>query len=158
MRTRLHQYTTLQVGSFKGLIRVLEAEPTVKDTNDDTGINFAEVQEPKPFMVRFYALKATGLQPKDRNGLADPYLVVKLGGRKINDRKKHASKTLTPSFHRLFEFETTIPGPSTLEIAIWDHDLIGRDELIGRTMIDLEDRWFHEEWQKIGKDNPLVNN
>lgn len=37
-----------------------------------------------------------------------------------------------------------------------DYDLIGRDDLIGRTVIDLEDRWFDTRWQvrKTTKDQP----
>jgi len=30
-----------------------------------------------------------------------------------------------------------------------DYDEIGKDELIGSTVIDLGDRWFNEEWHKI---------
>ncbi|CAN0467761.1 unnamed protein product, partial [Scytosiphon promiscuus] len=31
-----------------------------------------------------------------------------------------------------------------------DYDDIGGDELIGRTVIDLEDRWFDQRWQVSG--------
>ena len=33
------------------------------------------------------------------------------------------------------------------QIDVVDYDDIGRDELIGRTTIDLEDRWFDTRWQ-----------
>ena len=34
-----------------------------------------------------------------------------------------------------------------------DKDTIGSDDLIGRTVIDLEDRWFDKHWQKLGEEN-----
>lgn len=33
------------------------------------------------------------------------------------------------------------------QIEVMDYDDIGGDELIGRTVIDLEDRWFDQRWQ-----------
>lgn len=33
------------------------------------------------------------------------------------------------------------------QIEVMDYDHIGRDELIGKTVIDLEDRWFDTRWQ-----------
>lgn len=33
------------------------------------------------------------------------------------------------------------------QVNIDDYDDIGGDELIGRTVIDLEDRWFDQRWQ-----------
>ena len=32
----------------------------------------------------------------------------------------------------------------------------GSDDLIGRTVIDLEDRWFDARWQKMGEENVLM--
>ncbi len=39
-------------------------------------------------------------------------------------------------------------GPSKVEIAVWDWDGIG-DDLIGRTVIDIEDRWYSKEWREM---------
>jgi len=33
---------------------------------------------------------------------------------------------------------------------VWDHDRFTGDDFIGETVIDLEDRWFDEDWQKLG--------
>jgi hypothetical protein len=45
-----------------------------------------------------------------------------------------------------------LPGASQLTIEAMDYDLIGSDDLIGKTVIDLEDRWFDKRWQKLGEE------
>jgi hypothetical protein len=34
--------------------------------------------------------------------------------------------------------------------------MIGGDVLIGKTCIDLEDRWFDNRWQDWGKENMIM--
>ena len=46
-------------------------------------------------MVRGYELA-----PQDSNGLADPYLKIKAGKKRINDRENHIANTLEPTFGR----------------------------------------------------------
>lgn len=46
-----------------------------------------------------------------------------------------------------------LPGASQLQINVKDHDDIGTDDLIGRTVVDLEDRWFDARWQRLGREN-----
>jgi len=41
-----------------------------------------------------------------------------------------------------------LPGPSQLEIEVWDYDGIG-DDLVGKTTIDIEDRWFSKDWRRL---------
>lgn len=42
---------------------------------------------------------------------------------------------------------TTAAAVCFWQIDVMDYDDIGRDELIGSTVIDLEDRWFDTRWQ-----------
>lgn len=37
-----------------------------------------------------------------------------------------------------------------------DYDDIGSDELIGRTVIDLEDRWFDQRWQVTRRNMSII--
>ena len=36
-----------------------------------------------------------------------------------------------------------------------DKNLISSDTLLGETVVDLEDRWYHPEWTKLGDSKPL---
>ncbi|EQC32228.1 hypothetical protein SDRG_09979 [Saprolegnia diclina VS20] len=141
----------IQTGVFKGLVVV-----TLESTKQSLLVDYTSLTEPKPYEVRVYVLRATNLQPKDRNGLSDPYLRLQLGQNKVNDRDQHQKKTLNPDFYRLFTVEATIPGTSQLSISVWDHDRFGTDDFIGETIIDLEDRWFHKQWQDIGLGHPKL--
>ena len=46
----------------------------------------------------------------------------------------------------MFEFVAQLPRDSLLNITVYDHDMIGSDDVVGSTIIDLEDRfltWKH---------------
>lgn len=66
--------------------------------------------------VRVYVLQAHGLTPQDDNGLADPYLLLRLGSKSEGDSSKCIKETLNPKFLSFFEFTTTFPGESVLTV------------------------------------------
>ena len=43
---------------------------------------------------------------------------------------------------RCFEVEATFPQDSLLRVQVYDWDLIGSDDLIGETHVDLENRYY----------------
>ena len=45
-------------------------------------------------------------------------------------------------YFRCFEFEATFPQDSVLTVQVIDWDLLGSDDLIGETKIDLENRFY----------------
>ncbi len=72
---------------------------------------------------------------------------MSLGKKIFNDQKLYVNDEVNPLFHRVYEFNAELPGESQLIIDCMDYDFIGSDDLIGRTVIDLEDRWFDRRWQ-----------
>lgn len=158
------------VGKFKGIVRVLKSrdEPPLFDLD--------QFLNPQPYLVRVYVLDALNLHPKDVNNRCDPYLRVSLGdGRRreqmFNDRDNYQSETLTPKFHKMYEFKADLPGASELKLEVLDYDFfaiptipiglskalstavgttVDGDDFVGATLIDLEDRWFDAKWQELG--------
>ncbi|GIY69883.1 otoferlin [Caerostris darwini] len=138
------------VGVFKGSLKVYKT-PLPKDIQDPY-LNITDPQaglfqglpsnEPIHVLVRVYIVKATDLHPADLNGKADPYIVINLGSKKTNDKENYISKQLNPVFGKCFEFEATFPQDSLLNVQIYDWDLLGSDDLIGETKIDLENRFY----------------
>ncbi len=62
-----------------------------------------------------------------------------------------SSTTPLVDFHRYYEFNAVLPGDSKLEISVFDYDIIGSDDFIGKTVIDLDVRQdiFHPRGQNI---------
>ena len=59
-----------------------------------------------------------------------------------------------PVFYKHYDFETIFPGCPQLCIEAMDHDDLFGDELIGKTFVDLEDRYFLPEWRALA-DKPV---
>lgn len=140
------------VGVFKGLVRVMmnKTDPPLYDAK--------LLLNPLTYQVRVYVLNGNGFRPMDvgsggRLGKSDPYLKLSLGKDVVNDVKNYIEDTTDPDFYRMFEFKATLPGASRLEIAAYDYDFLGKDDLIGRTVIDLEDRLFDRRWQIMGQEH-----
>ncbi|XP_048364575.1 fer-1-like protein 6 isoform X2 [Sphaerodactylus townsendi] len=93
-------------------------------------------------LIRVYVVAAFNLSPADPDGKSDPYIVLKLGNTEIKDRDNYIPKQLNPVFGRSFELQATFPKESLLSVLIYDYDLIGSDDLIGETKIDLENRFY----------------
>jgi otoferlin len=128
------------VGYFKGSIKVyrLPVEKGMEPAFAPT----LPLNDPIHVLVRVYIVKATDLHPMDLNGKADPYVVLQLGGKKISDKENYVSKQLNPVFGKCFEIECCFPQDSMLTVQIFDWDLVGSDDLIGETKIDLENRFY----------------
>lgn len=139
--------TLRQVGVLKAIVRVLEENPDLYEVEPFLP---RDVLKPQQYVVRLYVIRGRNLQPVDGNS-CDPYLRVKLGATQVEDRaSKHKTRTLKPDFYDTFEFFTTLPGPSVLKIQVKDWNrFYPVHELVGETKIDLEDRWFHYEWQNL---------
>ncbi|XP_008284196.1 fer-1-like protein 6 [Stegastes partitus] len=135
------------VGKFKGrfcLYKLTEDEDV--DWDEDSGhfrVNRGiPANTPVQVLILVYIVSASNLHPADPDGKADPYIVLRLGKNEIKDRDNYIPKQLNPVFGRSFEMQATFPRESLLSVLIYDFDLVGGDDLIGETRIDLENRFY----------------
>lgn len=128
------------VGEFKGSFRIypLPDDPRVPPPPQQ----FREIPEsaPQECLVRIYVVRCIDLQPKDTNGMCDPYMKITLGRKTVDDRDHYRPQTLNPEIGRMYEMSCFLPQDKDLKIAVYDYDLLSRDEKVGETVIDLENR------------------
>ncbi|KAI5932249.1 Fer-1-like protein 6 [Manis javanica] len=132
------------IGKFKGSFCIYKSfkESSIEDSGQLRIQQGIPPSYPVKVLIRVYIVAAFNLSPADPDGKADPYIMVKLGQTEIKDRDRYIPKQLNPVFGRSFEIQATFPKESLLSILIYDHDMIGTDDLIGETKIDLENRFY----------------
>uniref|UniRef100_A0A2K6C476 C2 domain-containing protein n=1 Tax=Macaca nemestrina TaxID=9545 RepID=A0A2K6C476_MACNE len=125
---------------------------------ESEAVSFSEPQisrgipqnRPIKLLVRVYVVKATNLAPADPNGKADPYVVVSAGRERQDTKERYIPKQLNPIFGEILELSISLPAETELTVAIFDHDLVGSDDLIGETHIDLENRFYSHHRANCG--------
>lgn len=142
------------VGKFKGSLCMYKVTDDMsRDGNFDSSMGmFQNIphNDPVNVLVRIYVVRATELHPADINGKADPYIAIRLGKTEIKDKENYISKQLNPVFGKSFDVEATLPMDSTLTVSIYDWDLVGTDDLIGETKVDLENRFYSKHRATCG--------
>ncbi|XP_071428720.1 fer-1-like protein 4 isoform X1 [Pithys albifrons albifrons] len=135
------------VGKYKGSFHVYPTEKAGTEPKVSQGV---PRNRPIKVLVRVYIVKATNLSPADPNGKADPYVVVTVGQEQKDTKERYIPKQLNPVFGEVVELTVSFPMESELTVAIFDHDLVGSDDLIGETKIDLENRFYSKHRANCG--------
>eukprot|EP00002_Diphylleia_rotans_P017881 TRINITY_DN346_c0_g1_i6.p1 TRINITY_DN346_c0_g1~~TRINITY_DN346_c0_g1_i6.p1 ORF type:complete len:885 (-),score=181.91 TRINITY_DN346_c0_g1_i6:446-3100(-) len=140
---------TRTVGKIKSTFRVTEVD---KLDSVPPSPNLKEMFKDAEYVIRIYLLRGIQLVPGGFSGTCDPYPVISVGdspNQKISDRENAKEKTLKPDFYKMYEMNARLPGDSEIKVALYDKYAHGFDELIGATVIDLENRLFCDEWKQM---------
>ncbi|XP_064864984.1 otoferlin isoform X4 [Oncorhynchus nerka] len=144
------------VGRFKGsmcMYKLPLSEEITREAGFDPNMGMFQSiphNDPINVLVRVFVVRATDLHPADVNGKADPYVIIKLGKSELKDKENYISKQLNPVFGKAFDMEATFPMESMLTVSVYDWDLVGTDDLIGETKIDLENRYYSKHRATCG--------
>jgi hypothetical protein len=166
-------------GKFKGLIRIAEKgkmqqyEEEIKKSQASGRIgkmvNLNKYEKLRKrlinktsIIIRVYVLELRNLAKKDLLSESDPYIKILLNDKEvINERKNYQEDQKDCKWYKYYDIAGEIPGSSTLKIEVWDWDEILSDDLIGFTVIDLEDRYYNDDWQNMKHKpveiRPLIN-
>ncbi|SPP77350.1 fer-1-like protein 6 [Drosophila guanche] len=123
--------------------------PLAAATNPRHQTLLQSLAEPVRLAVRVYVVQGLQMRPRDVHDDSDCYVKLLLGGRTLSDRAAYIPNQSNPIFGRIFEMEATLPGDSMLLMMVYDQDKF-RDDIIGQTYIDLEDRWRSKHRATVG--------
>lgn len=104
--------------------------------------------------MRLYVIEAFNLSSRDNGSASDPYLWIRCNDKVVNERDNYQLDTPDPKFFKHYDFEGIFPGCSPIEICVYDYDDIFGDDLIGKSILDVEDRYFCIEWAGL-EDKPV---
>ncbi|XP_006144124.1 fer-1-like protein 4 [Tupaia chinensis] len=137
------------VGKFKGSFLIYPESEAVSFSEPQISRGIPQ-NRPIKLLVRVYVVKATNLAPADPNGKADPYVVVSAGRERQDTKDRYIPKQLNPIFGEVLELSISLPAEPELTVAVFDHDLVGSDDLIGETHIDVENRFYSHHRANCG--------
>ena len=100
-------------------------------------------------IVHLYCIQAYDLASRDIGSASDPYLIITCGDMVFNEVDNYQNDQPNPKFNKRYDFNVTFPGAPPLVIEAYDYDLLFGDDLIGKTVIDLDDRFFNPKWVSI---------
>lgn len=99
---------------------------------------------------RIYVIKALILNKSNND--CQPYLYLQYGDKIVENRENTKYNTLEPVFGSLFEFDLQFLYESILTVGLKDYNLLrtNNKNQIGRTKIDLEDRYYSKLYATCG--------
>ena len=100
-------------------------------------------------VIQLYMLEGFDFASRDIGSFSDPYLLIRCGNREFSERDNYQLDEANPKFYKLYSFTGEFPGAPMIEIEAYDYDDLFGDDLIGKTSIDLDDRFFNGDWQAI---------
>ena len=97
-------------------------------------------------VVVLYVLEGYDFASRDIGSPSDSYLYITCDTFTYNGRDEYQLDEANPQFNMRFEFGAHFPGSKPIVIEAYDYDEIFGDDLIGKTLVDLDDRFFTPNW------------
>ncbi|XP_065194559.1 multiple C2 and transmembrane domain-containing protein 2-like isoform X2 [Sycon ciliatum] len=95
-----------------------------------------QTQHGFPYILAVTIVSGHSLVARDSNGLSDPYVKMKIGSGYSKAKTTIVHKSLSPIWNESFDLGVYSLDDSVL-LRVYDHDLIGSDDSMGRTVVNL---------------------
>lgn len=99
-------------------------------------------RRPKNYVFTIKIVEGEDLRACDPNGFSDPYVVLVDEFQKRLTKTRVIPKNLNPRWDE--SVDITVQGPVNIIAMVWDQDVIGDDDYIGRTSLKLDPAHFSD--------------
>eukprot|EP00929_Paragymnodinium_shiwhaense_P062240 TRINITY_DN31076_c0_g2_i1.p1 TRINITY_DN31076_c0_g2~~TRINITY_DN31076_c0_g2_i1.p1 ORF type:complete len:678 (-),score=95.10 TRINITY_DN31076_c0_g2_i1:58-1827(-) len=113
-----------------------------------------KLEIPQSLRIRSYIIRGLKVSGAD-GGHGNPYLFFMYGNQRVLLEGKRQMGVVEPRFFHTEERDIVLPDQSYFEVGLYDWSEGGGDRLIGSSVIDLEDRWYTEVYQKYMQMNKV---
>ncbi|CAF0876645.1 unnamed protein product [Brachionus calyciflorus] len=141
---------------FKGNFLIYKESPDLHQSFENTILKryggffgLTPPNTPITVKIRVYIVNAV-LNPVTDQRLCDPYISIQIADKVYDYSENSQHETLEPNFGCMYEYDVKFPYESQITIAIKDWSLLGNKGLIGKTVIDLEDRFYSSCYAMCG--------
>ncbi|OMJ77656.1 hypothetical protein SteCoe_22695 [Stentor coeruleus] len=112
------------------------------ENDDKNNYNWKKLIKPSYDKWNLYAhlFQCRHLPAADKNGLADPYIIIYCAGNEHSTRKTPCESTLNPRWYETFCIPISIPSleeSAPIVIYVYDYDEISSDDIMGVTFIEM---------------------
>jgi hypothetical protein len=135
------EYATLQLDKVEKEINVDACAEVVNRLDPPPPLN-ARKREGTKYMFTIKIIEAEDLKAGDINGLSDPYVVLGDEYQKRLAKTKTVYQSLNPRWDETVDILTT--GPLNVIATVWDWDVLGDHDCLGRTSLKLDPNHFQD--------------
>lgn len=147
-----------QIGQVKAKFKVISPPNkkwmTAKEANVEDKVFFNEqllrkrfkIDQPHSLRVRTYIIRGLNVSGAI-SGYGNPYLYFMYGANKVSLEGHRQMQSVEPRYFRTEEADIHLPEQSYFEIGLFDYQDNGEDLLIGKSVLDLEDRYYTREYK-----------
>lgn len=100
-------------------------------------------------IVHVYLIQGYEFASRDIGSPSDPFILVTCGDQTEGSADDYQEDEPNPRLMCRYDFNVSFPGAPPLVIEAYDYDMLFGNDLIGKTSIDLDDRFFNPKWQAI---------
>ncbi|KAH9831900.1 c2 domain containing protein [Teratosphaeria destructans] len=135
------EYATMQLDKVEKEINVDACAAVIQERDPSPPPNVRGGRGSK-FMFTIKIIEAEDLKAGDVNGLSDPYVVLGDEYQKRLAKTRTVYQSLNPRWDETVDILTT--GPLNVIATVWDWDMVGDHDCLGRTSLKLDPSHFND--------------